>query len=288
MALKNLYKKINKIKSYAKINLALNILGKNSRLHKIESIVAFVSLHDVIYIKKIKNENHKISFYGQFSKKIDKNNTISKLLKILEKRKLLKNIKFEIQIDKRIPSKSGLGGGSMNAANILRFFIKKRIIKISKKKLNEICKSIGSDVILGLNSKNSILTPQQEIFYFKRIKRLYTLIVMPNFGCSTKDIFSRVKVFSKAKFSKPNNKMFNIDFLKKTKNDLEPVAFAKYSKLRLIKHYLENLFNPDLVRMSGSGSALVAYYLSKERCENAKKKFKKKYKNYWCIASKTI
>ena len=40
--------------------------------------------------------------------------------------------------------------------------------------------------------------------------------------------------------------------------------------------------------MTGSGSALVAYYQSKKRCENAKKKFNKKYKNYWCIASKTI
>ena len=40
--------------------------------------------------------------------------------------------------------------------------------------------------------------------------------------------------------------------------------------------------------MTGSGSALVAYFISKERCDNAKKQFNKTYKNYWCIASKTI
>jgi len=40
--------------------------------------------------------------------------------------------------------------------------------------------------------------------------------------------------------------------------------------------------------MTGSGSAIVAYFQSKERCENAKKKFNKRYKNYWCITSKTI
>ena len=45
----------NKIKSHAKINLALNITGKNSSLHKIESIIAFVSLHDEIWIKLIKS-----------------------------------------------------------------------------------------------------------------------------------------------------------------------------------------------------------------------------------------
>ncbi len=36
----------DKIKSYAKINLALNVVGKSKLLHKIESIIAFVELHD--------------------------------------------------------------------------------------------------------------------------------------------------------------------------------------------------------------------------------------------------
>ena len=42
----------SKIKSHAKINLALNIVGKKKSLHKIESILNFVNLHDVILIKK--------------------------------------------------------------------------------------------------------------------------------------------------------------------------------------------------------------------------------------------
>ena len=46
---------LSKVKSYAKINLALNITGKINKLHKIESLVAFINLHDVIFIKKIKS-----------------------------------------------------------------------------------------------------------------------------------------------------------------------------------------------------------------------------------------
>ena len=48
----------NQIKSYAKINLALNVIGKANNMHKIESIVAFVDLHDVISIKRIKSDNN--------------------------------------------------------------------------------------------------------------------------------------------------------------------------------------------------------------------------------------
>ncbi len=277
-----------KIKSYAKLNLALNITGKTSNLHKIESIVTFVALHDEIVISKIKSKSHDILFSGKFSKNINKKNSVSKLLEILEKKKLLKNIKFRIKINKKIPNKAGLGGGSMNAANILNYFVKNKFIKTNKKELINISKSVGSDVILGLKSTSSILNSNNRIRYFNHIKKFYALIVKPSFGCSTKEIYSKVKKFDEPKFNNPNYKMFNLDYLKKMSNSLEPIVLSKYNKLKIIKLFLEKLSNPKFVRITGSGSAMVAYFQSKKRCEKAKKQFNKKYKNYWCIASKTI
>ncbi len=141
----------SKIKSHAKLNLALNITGKTSYLHKIETVVVFVSLHDEILINEIKSKEHNILFTGKFSQNIGNNNTISKLLKILDNKKLLKNKKFKIKISKHIPHKAGLGGGSMNAASILKYFVKKKIIKVSKKEILTISNLVGSDVILGLD-----------------------------------------------------------------------------------------------------------------------------------------
>ncbi len=278
----------DKIRSHAKINLALNVTGKDLYLHKIESIIMFSSLHDIIFLKKTKSIKHKIQFFGKFSKGISTNNTVSRLLKLLDNRNLLKDKKFFIKINKKIPIKSGLGGGSMNAASILNYFIKKKIIKISNREVFEICNLIGSDVVIGLKPTNTILTSENKIKHFHNKKRLYLLIIKPNFGCKTKMIYSGVKKFKKPKFSNPNKKMFRIEFLKNSINQLEQIAFFKYPELKSIKSYLLTVLNPIFVRMTGSGSALVAYYESKENCENAKKKIKKKYKNYWCIASKTI
>jgi len=278
----------DKIKSYAKINLALNITGKTNSLHKIESIISFVSLHDEILIKRINSNKHIISFKGKFSKRIGKNNSISKLLDLLEKKKIIKGKKFHIKINKKIPIKSGLGGGSMNAASILKYFIQKKIIKISKKEIIIISNSIGSDVILGLRFINCVLTSKNKIRYFKSYKKIYTLIVKPNFGCSTKDIYSKVRKFDRPILNRPNIRMFDLNFLTKMRNSLEPIAFSKYPKLQAIKSYLEISSKAFFVRMTGSGSALIAYFKSKEKCENAKRQFDKKYKNYWCIVSKTI
>ena len=281
-------KKQIKIKSYAKLNLALNVIGKTTSLHQIESIIVFVSLHDEIFIKKIKSKFHNIIFIGKFSRNISKNNTVSRLLKILEKKNLLKNDKFKITINKKIPNKAGLGGGSMNAANILKFFVKKNFIKIDKDEIEQISKQIGSDVILGINSTNTILGKKNKIKYYNNCKKFYTLIVKPNFGCSTKEVYSKVRKFGKPKLNKPSKRMFNLDYLKKMDNSLEAIAFSKYTKLKKIKFFLENISKPVFVRMTGSGSAMVAYFKTKQRCDNAKKQFVKKYRNYWCITSKTI
>ncbi len=276
-----------KIRSHAKINLALNVVGKLKSLHKIESIVSFLNLHDIIKIRKIISKNHNIRFIGQFSNKIKTKNTISELLKNIDKKRLLKN-KFEIIIKKNIPSEAGLGGGSMNAASVLNYFIKKKLIKIKKKQIEQLSYSVGSDVILGLYSKNLVLKKNNIIKTMPSKNRFHTLIVKPNFGCSTKKIFSKLKEFSRSEFHLVSDKMLSTKFLKKRKNDLEKIVFNEYPRLKNLKNFLENLSNIEFVRMTGSGSAIIAYFSSFKKCKEAEKKVKKKFRNYWCKTSKTI
>lgn len=277
-----------RIKSYAKINLALNVTGKLTLLHKIESIVSFIDLHDLIFIKNTNKKNHQISFYGKFSQNISSNNTVRKLFVILEEKKLLKDKKFQIKIKKNIPQKAGLGGGSMNAASILNFLIKKKFINISQKKIKYISNLIGSDVILGLNSTNIVLSSNNIIRNFSKCPQFHTLLIRPDFGCSTKKIYLGVKKFTKSKFNNPRKFMFNPVFLSKQMNALESIAFSKYPKLKKIKSFLVNMKNPLFVRMTGSGSVIVAYFKSKKECEMAKIEFQRNFENYWCNTSKTL
>ena len=280
--------KTYELKSFAKINLALHVTGKLTNLHKIESVIKFIDLHDTISIKEINKNKHKVSFIGNFSKNIKKNNTVNKLFDILEKKKILNNKKFQVKIKKNIPQEAGLGGGSMNAATILNFLIKKNFIKINQKKVLQITKLIGSDVILGINPMTAILSSNGKIKKFLKTPKFNILLVRPNFGCSTKKIYSGVKRFSKPQFNSPKKNMMNLKSLLKYENDLEKVAFSKYPKLKILKSFLENLNQPLFVRMTGSGSVMVAYYQKKQDCELAKVRFKRKFKNYWCNTSKTI
>ena len=276
------------LKSHAKINLALNVTGKNKSLHKIESIISFIDLHDFISIKKSRSEQHNISFQGKFAKGIGKKNTVQKLFKILDRDKLLQNQKFRVSIIKNIPQKAGLGGGSINAASILNFLNKEKLIKISKKKIFEVCSEIGSDVILGIEPSSSVLLSNSKIKKFSNCTSLNMLLIKPNFGCATKKIYSNVRNFTKPKFNKPKKNMFGYKFLKNQNNALEDIVISKYPKLKKIKFFLEKTNNPQFVRMTGSGSTVIAYYKSIKDCNFAKIQFKKKFNNCWSIVSKTI
>ena len=277
------------IKSHAKINLSLNVLGKiNSNFHRIETIVSFISLHDEIYIKNINKKKHKILFYGKFSKGIPSSNTVSKLMKFMDKQNLLNGKKYSNKIKKNIPQKAGLGGGSMNAASIIRFFLLKRDKIISKNKIFELSEKVGSDVKFGLKLNNTIQLGNQSILRFKKKIGLYVVIVKPNFGCSTKSIYKKVRIFSKPNLNNASIKNINLDKIKVLKNDLENVAKNEYPKLENLINFMKNLKHNEFVRMTGSGSAAIAYFKTKNASLNATKVIKKKYKNYWCIISKTI
>jgi len=280
---------ISKINSYAKINLSLGVLGKlTNKLHRIESLVSFIDLHDEISIQKINKKKHKVFFYGRFSKNIPNKNTISKLLELLDRQNFLKNKKYLIKIKKNIPLKSGMGGGSMNASSVLRYFVNKNKLLLNTSQISQIANKIGSDVMLGIEKKNSILQGNRKLFRSNKKIGLYTIIIKPNFGCSTEKIYKNIKSFSKPALNKNKNKLFSVSNIISLKNDLEKATFKKYPFLANIKQNMLNLPKVKFVRMTGSGSSLLAYFNSKKASLNAAKLLKKKYKNYWCILSKTI
>ena len=278
--------RVYRINSRAKVNLNLNVIKKSKikKLHLIESLVCFVNLSDKIYITKLKSNSHVVRFKGRFSKNITKKNTITKLLSLLDKDNKLKN-KYKISIKKEIPIQSGMGGGSMNASNLLNFFYKNKLINLNE--LKKYASKIGSDVILGLNSKPKILYGDGSIEEITKIKKYYILIVKPTFGCSTKKIYLANKTFSKSEFNKTKKNIVK-NVILNGKNDLEKSAFKLYPTLKKIKNQLDQNKQANFVRMTGSGSAIIMYFNSNKFAKNALKIYKRKLNNCLCIITKTI
>jgi len=283
-----------KIKSFCKINLSLRILKRLSNgYHNINSLITFCDLHDVISICKIKSSCDKISFSGKFKSGINKkSNTITKVLYLLRKRKFFKKQAFKINIQKNVPHGSGLGSGSSNAADLLKFFNSKMCLKLNKNEISKIASQIGFDVPINLEKKNTLLTGKRsEILRLNQKFRLNILIVYPNVICSTKKIYRKNKKFTLSKpqssfYIKDKKKLIN--FLKKENNDLEKVVIKLYPKVRKIINFIKVQNGCYFSRITGSGSACIGIFSDMKTAIFTQKLIKLKFPKYWCVVSKTI
>ena len=283
-----------KIKSYCKINLSLRVIKKlNNNYHNIISLITFCDLHDVISISKTRSSGDKISFSGKFKKGINKkSNTVTKILNLLRRAKLLENQTFKINIRKNIPHGSGLGGGSSNAADLLNYFNSKMKLKLSKKKIKQLANQIGFDVPVNLERQNTLLTGKRdEILRLNQKFKLNLLIVYPNLICSTKRIYEKNKKISLSTpqsffFIKNNKKLINL--LKNENNDLEETVIKIYPKVKKIIEYIKSIKGCYFSRITGSGSACFGIFSNMKNAIYAQKLIKLKYPNYWCVVSKTI
>jgi 4-diphosphocytidyl-2-C-methyl-D-erythritol kinase len=188
-------------------------------------------------------------------------------------KKLDKKEGVRINIDKKIPTGAGLGGGSSNAAAVLsglnNFFG-------NPFPLSEIMKmglAIGADVPFFLFKKPALATgigDKLEEYPFKIPYKI--LIIYPGFGVSTKDIYNNLNLrltnCKKKLKSSPFEREFGPEFLC---NDLESVTALKHPEINVVKEALLKK-GAEGALMSGSGSSvfgLFSDYDSAMRANNA-------------------
>ena len=251
-------------KSNAKINLGLKIINKRSDgFHNIESIFIEIDFHDIISLSP--SNKFQLSC-NHPSIPTDQRNTIYKIYHQLQKKYSFKN-QYKIKLIKNIPIGSGLGGGSSNAACVLKTLNKIENLNLSQKELLNIAQSIGSDVPFFLDGKVQFVQGRGEILNkitYSELKKMFIILIMPSFKISTPWAYNKIKKYlhepiDSDKFPGLNS---NVDW-QFFKNDFEEVVNAAYPEIFEIKEFLYN--NGALYSgLSGSGSTMFGIYNDKE------------------------
>jgi len=275
------------LKSFSKINLSLNINSKlKNGLHDIQSYYCLINLFDKIKIRKIDKKKDKVVFFGPFVKHIKKsNNSITNLLKLLRKLELISGY-YSVNVIKNIPVFSGLGGGTSNAASVLKFLLKG---KVSKKILEKVEKLIGSDLRLFFHKQGFL----QNLRTIKTIKKqkLFFLLSRPNIICSKKKIYSKVKKYSKKKkfnFQKMNNKKGFINYILEQNNELQSIVEEEYPSIKILLKDINTEKGCHFSRMSGSGSVCYGLFNNESNAKKALNKIKTKHPKFWFSIAKTV
>ena len=278
------------LKSFAKINLSLKVNRKikKSKLHNIQSFFCLINIFDEININKINKGKDIIKFRGKFSKHINnRNNSVQSTLNYLRKKGMISSY-YQVNIKKNIPVFSGLGGGTSNSATLLKFLLQNK----KKTNLDQILKTgkFGTDTKIFFYKQGYIKNLNQFI-NFKKRKNLHFLLVYPNVECSTRQIYSKVKNFSNTKrlnWKKIKDHGNFIKFLKKEKNDLQPIVEGKYPIIKRIISKIKKKRGCYFSRITGSGSVCYGVFKSKSSAKAALISLKSENPRYWVALAKTI
>tara|TARA_X000000368_G_scaffold254467_1_gene201147 strand:- start:2438 stop:3271 length:834 start_codon:yes stop_codon:yes gene_type:complete len=276
-----------KLKSFAKINLFLEVIGKyENNFHIISSVVSRINLYDEISIRK--NKELTISFKGQFGPLVE-NNNINLLFETLIQEKLIDDPGFIIEIDKNIPVGSGLGGGSSNVATILNFLEENEYIKKEKKIL--ISRKIGSDIEFFFKENPALISGKGEVeSRFKILSDEFVLLIYPQKMLSTKDVYSQSKIIDKKSIFNINGRkqlMFD-EVMSNTSNSLEESAMTICKEILEIKNILVSDNECKYARMTGSGSCYFGIYKSEKDAKNAEKDLLNQHSDWWTCVTKLI
>ncbi len=271
-------------RSYAKINLSLDVLGTlENGYHEVKMVMQTVSLYDLITVTRIE-EGIEISTNLSFLP-TDRNNLAYKAAEEFFNYTGIKPC-VHIDISKRIPVGAGLAGGSGNASAVLKALNKLFDTKLSLKKLCEIGVKIGADVpycILGGTRLAEGIG--EKLSPLPKIPPCYIILVKPSFSISTKTVYGKI---DSVEYHHPNTQalidgLYKNDILQIASsmgNVLEEVSLADYPVLANLKAELKAL-GAIGAQMSGSGPTVFGIFKTEEDAKKAKETLWGKYKTVY-------
>ena len=259
----------------AKINIGLRVLSRRADgYHDIETFFYPVGLCDALefVVPPSKLDEDELTVTGIDINTRPDRNLIIKALKKLRERYPLPFLK--IHLHKAIPSGAGLGGGSADAACMIRSADRCFNLGMNDREMKELALSIGSDCPFFLKPVPSIakgrgeeLTPSEPI-----LKGYHLVLINPGIHISTRDAYLN---------STPEHQKKELSVLlsndigewkKKVKNDFEDYAFKVYPVIGEIKKSLY-LSGALYSSMSGSGSTVYGIFERKPDIESKIKKY---------------
>lgn len=245
--------------SPCKINIGLHVFNKRTDgFHNLDSLMYPIAWFDIVEI--IPSEKLSFTFSGLTIPGEISNNLCVKAYKLLKEDFSIPNC--SIHLHKMIPMGAGIGGGSANAAVILKGLNEVFKLGITTLQLKEYASQLGSDCAFFIDSVPQIATGRGEQLVQSTFSLKGYWIKLVNIGIhiSTKDAFQNVSFVENKKTIKTILENTPIETLgSEIQNSFEPYVFKIHPKLKEIK---EQLIKEGAVyaAMSGSGSTIYGIF----------------------------
>jgi len=256
----------------AKINLGLNVVRKRpDGYHDLETVFYPIPLTDDLELNPIYSldKPYKLIMNGNAIDGEDEDNLVVKALRLLLNKGF--NIPpVEIKLNKRIPSGAGMGGGSADAAFMLKALNECFSLNITTHILELYAAELGADCAIFIQNKPVYAEGIGNIFtdISLSLSGYYLVVVKPDVFISTKAAFSQIKPAAPEQNLKDIIKMPIEDWKDYMFNDFEYSVFPQFPEIAAIK---QKLYDSGAVyaAMSGSGSSVFGIYTESQSLQDS-------------------
>ncbi len=269
-----------KVRSFAKINIGLRVLGKRrDGYHELETLFQQISLCDEIFFEPTQDGQVMLECYDPACP-VDESNLIIRAAQRLQPFAAVPNAGCRIVLNKRIPMGGGLGGGSSNAAAALKTLNGLWQCGLSYEQLSEHAAALGSDTAFFLLGGLALGQGRGERLTPLPYKPSYTgVLLIPNFSVSTKSVYERLNLTLTITAKMPKFICFGNAFppFEEWKvhfpNDLESIVFRDRPILAewVSRFYSTGAFYAS---MSGSGSSVFGLFSDRRQAARSAADFK--------------
>lgn len=246
----------------AKINLGLNIVEKRpDGYHNLETVFYPVPVEDALEVNILNESTQKFRLHqaGLEIAGEAENNLVVKAYKLLDERFNLPPI--DIHLFKHIPSGAGLGGGSSDAAYMLKLLNEKFNLKLSDENLEEYAARLGADCAFFIRNTPTYAEGIGNIFspISLSLKGYQIVLVKPDIFVSTREAFARIKPHRQEIPLKEVIKRPIEEWKERMVNDFEESVFPQFPAIKEIK---EKLYEAGAIyaAMTGSGSSVFGLF----------------------------
>ncbi len=258
----------------AKINLGLNIVEKRpDGYHNLETIFYPINLQDALEVTRRENNDKEYTLHisGAPLEGEPEDNLVVKAYKLLKK-DYPGLLPVDIHMYKHIPAGAGLGGGSSDAACMIKLLNDKFSLGLSTERMEEYAVKLGADCAFFIRNKPVFATGIGNLFepVELSLKGYHIILIKPDIFVSTRDAFAEIKPVRPAVSLKEIVKQPMETWKNSMKNDFEDSVFKKFPEIAAIKDELYDL-GAVYAAMSGSGSSV--YGIFKAPIENVEDKF---------------
>ena len=251
----------------AKINLGLNIVEKRpDGYHNLETIFYPINLQDALEVTQLDGEGeYALTLSGTPIEGDPDQNLVVKTYRLLKK-DFPDMPAIDIHMYKHIPTGAGLGGGSADAAFMIKLLNEKFKLGLSIEQMEEYAATLGADCAFFIRNKPVFASGIGNIFepIQLSVKGYSLVLVKPDIFVSTKDAFSLIQPMKPSQSLREIVRMPVETWRATMKNDFENSVFQKYPEIAAIK---DKLYDMGAIYASMSGSGSSVYGIFREQVE---------------------